>query len=522
MTEILSKPTGLRYWRAPIKRRATKIVHFFGKIQMTKGMPVTLAGDTQTLSAVLAGLLPPMPAHVLLVGDQTATYAAELEALGYQVTSHPFSPSQELAQLPSATRQAIFQVNLPLPESAAASFLGALVLDFSPQIHPLALWDQLAHWLADNAVVVLVGQMPADKPPRMPHWLNYVVAIGARCGFIEQKLPDNVPAPSPSVFFRLFRKTAAPRWQVRHVRPSDFEEIATLFQEVFGHPLSRDLWNWKYADGHGNAVLAARNGALIAHYGGMYRDVMLCGEPDWVFQICDVMVHPKERGVMTRQGPFLLTAATSAEIYGPLGFGFPGDRHALLAEKIGVGTSMGQMTEIRWPPASPRFRLRTRVQTVERRNPASQALVEPLWAAMAHDLREGVVGVRDWAFLEHRYFSHPHNHYEVLVVTARLTGNPLGVMVLRRLEGSCELLDVIAPLAYLPLLIDQARRLTGLWGIPYLYCWITKNYAQRFLDCGGKEESLNICVPNSAWTNDPRAEVFKDKWWLMSGDTDFR
>jgi len=489
---------------------------------MTQGMPMAQAGDTLTLSTALVGLLPAAPAPVLLLGAQPNAHAAQLEALGYQVTSHPFNPSHEWAQFPTDTRQAIGQVSLPPPDAATTGFGAALVTDFSPQVHPLALWDQLAQWLADDAVVVLVGQPSEDHPPRMPRWLDYVAAIGARCGFAGQELPEGAAASGTDGFVRVFRKAAAPRWQVRHVRPSDFDEIATLFQEVFGHPISRELWTWKYANGHGNGVVAARHGALIAHYGGMYRDVMLCGKPDWVFQICDVMVHPKERGVMTRQGPFLLTAATSAEIYGPLGFGFPNARAMEVAAKMGLYSEVGQMSEVRWEPASPRFRLRTRLQPVVRDSAASQALVEPLWAAMAHDLQQDVVGVRDWAFLEHRYFNHPHNHYEVLLVTSRLTGKPLGLMVLRRLEAMCELVDVITPLAHLPLLIDQARRLTGLWGLPYLYCWITKNHLPRFLAAEGKEVALNVSIPTSCWTDDPRADVFKDRWWLMSGDTDFR
>jgi hypothetical protein len=241
-----------------------------------------------------------------------------------------------------------------------------------------------------------------------------------------------------------------------------------------------------------------------------------------VFQICDVMVHPNERGVMTRQGPFLLTAATSAEIYGPLGFGFPNERAMQVAAKMGLYAEVGQMAEVRWAPASPGFRLRTRLQPVLRDSAVSQSLVAALWTAMANDLQHDVVGVRDWKFVEHRYFNHPHNQYEVLAVTSRLTGKPLGVMVLRRLEAMCELVDVIAPLANLPLLIDQARRLTGLWGLPYLYCWITKNHLSRFLATEGEEVALNVSIPTSCWTEDPRANVFKDRWWLMSGDTDFR
>jgi hypothetical protein len=485
-------------------------------------MPKAPADNAPTLNAVWVSQLPAAPAHVLLLGAQADAHAAQLEALGYQVNAQSLNASQALAQFPTPTRQPIGQISLALPGSGAASFAAALVLDFSPQIHPLALWDQLAHWLAEDAVVVLVGQVAPGAPPRMPKWLDYVVAIGARCGFTEQASAEGVAVSSPDGFVRVFRKAAAPRWQVRHVRATDFDEIATLFQEVFGHPISRELWTWKYANGHGNGVVAARHGALIAHYGGMYRDVMLCGKPDWVFQICDVMVHPKERGVMTRQGPFLLTAATSAEIYGPLGFGFPNARAMEVAAKMGLYSEVGQMSEVRWEPSAPRFRLRTRLQPVVRDSAASQALVNSLWATMAHDLQSDVVGVRDWAFVEHRYFSHPHNQYEVLAVTSRFTGKPLGVMVLRRMEAMCELVDVITPLENLPLLIDQAGRLTGLWGLPYLYCWITKNHLSRFLATGGQEVALNVSIPTSCWTDDPRADIFKDRWWLMSGDTDFR
>lgn len=489
---------------------------------MTQVMPKAQADNTLTLNAEWVSQLPAAPAHVLLLGAQPDAHAAQLEALGYQVTVQALDSPNGLAQLPTPTRQAIGQVSLDLPDTAAASFSAALVLDFSPQIHPLALWDQLAHWLAEDAVVILVGQVAPGARPRMPKWLDYVVAIGARCGFTEQPQPEGNVACGSDGFVRVFRKAAAPRWQVRHVRTTDFDEIATLFQEVFGHPISRELWTWKYANGHGNGVVAARHGALIAHYGGMYRDVMLCGKPDWVFQICDVMVHPKERGVMTRQGPFLLTAATSAEIYGPLGFGFPNARAMEVAAKMGLYSEVGQMSEVRWEPSAPRFRLRTSLQPVVRGSAGSQALVESLWAAMALDLQADVVGVRDWAFVEHRYFSHPHNHYEVLAVTSRFTSKPLGVMVLRRMEAMCELVDVITPLANLPLLIDQARRLTGLWNLPYLYCWITKNHLSRFLATGGQEVALNVSIPTSCWTDDPRADVFKDRWWLMSGDTDFR
>ena len=295
-----------------------------------------------------------------------------------------------------------------------------------------------------------------------------------------------------------------------------------MFQEVFGHPLTRALWDWKYANGRGNGVSASRDGVMIAHYGGMYREILLCGKPDWAYGGSDVMVHPKERGVMTRQGPFQLTAACTAEMYGPVAFGFPNARAMLVAERMGFYSKAAQMATVRWDPGAPGWRLRTRVRVLDRTRAQDHAWVDALWAAMANDLRDAVVGVRDWKYLEHRYCEHPHNDYELLCVSARWTGKPLGLLVLRRLEASCELLDVVAPLANLPLLIDQARRMTARWGLAHLYCWITDTHVAKFVACGGQEEALNVYIPTSCWTDDPRVDMLKNRWWLMSGDTDFR
>ena len=466
--------------------------------------------------------LPPAPARVLMLGDGGDTFLQQLHAQGYQVVAPSFCQSKNYAQTPTETRRGIYQVDLDLAPEVAASFDAAIVWDFSPDVHPLALFDQLTVWLAQDAVVHLAGARVLDLPPIMQQWLKYVVAIGARCGFVEQVLDEDTSAADADYLFRSFRKGTALRWQLRHVRPNDFQEIATLFHEVFGHTLSQELWTWKYGQGRGNSVIAARSGRLIAHYGGMYRDVLLFGRPDWVVQIGDVMVHPQERGVMTRQGPFFLTAATFAELYLPLGYGFPNSRAMAVAKKMGLYSEVGQMTEVRWAPASSRTRLRTRVKHLKPGDAANRMQIDDLWASMAQDLRLSVACIRDGPYLDWRYFSHPHNHYEVMLVTARITGRPLGVVVLRRMESSCELMDVIGPLTNLPLLIDQARRLTGLWGLPYLYCWITKNHAQRFLDCDGQEEPLSVSIPASCWIDDPRGVSVKDKWWLMSGDTDFR
>lgn len=490
---------------------------------MSMSEPTGTASSGLALNGALVGDLPPPPARLLLLGPHPKADVCALKAQAYKIVEAPFSDPPAWAQAPSPTRQGVYQVDVAVQHATPAGFDAAWVQGVSPQIHPLALFDQLRIQLVQDGVVVLEGLEPQEAP-RVSRWLEYVVAIAGRCGFTLLTLGTKTDAVAGvGKAFRLaFRKTSTPRWQLRHLRPGDYAEIAALFQEVFGHPLTPELWAWKYANGRGNAVLASRDGVLVAHYGGMYREIRLCGKPEWAYGGSDVMVHPQERGVMTRQGPFLLTAATTAELYGPVAFGFPTERAMLVAERMGLYTKAGQMAEIRWDPVAEGPRWGTRIRSLKRGNTSDQVLVDALWGAMAMDLQDSVIGVRDWKFLEYRYFDHPHNQYEIMLVTSRWTGKALGVVVMRRLENACELLDVIAPLANLEPVLDQARRMTARWALPYMYCWMTVNHAHHFVACGGKEEALNVFIPTSCWTDDPRVGMLIDKWWLMSGDTDFR
>ena len=82
--------------------------------------------------------------------------------------------------------------------------------------------------------------------------------------------------------------------------------------------------------------------------------------------------------------------------------------------------------------------------------------------------------------------------------------------------------EVVGPVAKVGAGFDQAGRLAGGWGLPSLYGWITSQHVPLLVACGGTEEPLNVLIPASSWTADPQSELFVGKWWLMSGDTDFR
>jgi hypothetical protein len=393
----------------------------------------------------------------------------------------------------------------------------------SPRIHPLLLLEDVGGLLGSEGMLVLLLEQGKESP-RMQDWARHLAAMAHRLGWVAadddaQKFWSRNLAGD----LQCYRRSAnAPRWKVAHVQEDHYAEVAALFEHVFGHPMSRQLWQWKYGSGRGNAVMASTTAGMVAHYGGMFRDVRLFGQPQWVLQICDVMVHPGERGVMTRQGPFFLSAATSAELYGPYGFGFPTVRAMQVAIKMALYSEADRMVELQWGALPSKVLIQTQVRHLDWADPTQKEVINQLWEQMARDLKDSVVGVRDWAYLLHRYASHPHNTYEGYYVVSRFTRRPLGVMVMRNLGDKYELLDLIAPLKNLPALVQQARRIAWLRGVGALYLWITRSHARFFDGCGAQAQELEISIPASSWTKDASALLLQDKWWLTSGDTDFR
>ena len=141
---------------------------------------------------------------------------------------------------------------------------------------------------------------------------------------------------------------------------------------------------------------------------------------------------------------------------------------------------------------------------------------------MVADLQTAIIGVRDWQYLQHRYLNHPNQQYQIILVRNRFDKCARGTLVLRYDPEGCEIVDLIAPLAEIPLLITHARRLAGIHGATRVFCRITENFARYFAVAGGIQQTINIHIPANAWSNGPSPEILKNHWWLMSGDKDFR
>lgn len=330
-------------------------------------------------------------------------------------------------------------------------------------------------------------------------------------------------------FLLKLRRTSRPRWRVGRIDGANAVAMRGLFAEVFRHPMSETYWQWKYGEGRGAAVGVWEGGRLVAHYGGVARDIMFFGEPQSAAQSCDVMVAPRGRATLSRKGPLFLAAATYLESqlgYGNphlLGVGFPSPRAWKAPARLGLyGGPVGRMLELSWPAERGRPSPTLALRPLDLDRAAARADADACWSAMRADLHDMIVGVRDANALHHRYTAHPDKMYRIFAVRRRLTGRVLGLFVLRPdAEGGCELMDVVGPLAAMPRLVAQARRAAASLGAARLFGWVVDNI-RGYFPAGAVVRDLEVNVPANAWTAGPPIETLIGKWWLTGGDTDFR
>ena len=324
-----------------------------------------------------------------------------------------------------------------------------------------------------------------------------------------------------------FLKTRSPRWSLAWVR-SDAPPIDwhALFQISFGHEMSPAHWDWKYRGQTlaGVGVFAASG--LVGFYGSLPRQVIKHGVPCMALQIGDVMVHPNERGVLTRQGPFNLACTTLLEqLMGferpyLLGFGFPNQKALRLATRQGIYAAVDQVVELHWPVPRllPSWRVRSHAVTL-----ADEAAVNACWTEMAQAMRSSILGVRDWQHVAKRFLQHPTVNYTVLLMRSRLSGRPLGVVVVcdRGADG-LELMDLIGAPVHFSALVRVALRHAHLLGRSRLLAWVTSSHRHLLGAWNSESVPLDVWIPANVWTPGPSAAELQGQWWLMGGDTDFR
>lgn len=334
-----------------------------------------------------------------------------------------------------------------------------------------------------------------------------------------------LPADSP----------AATRLLVRPITPADAAAMRALFEEVFGHPMSPAMWAWKYEQQRGMAIGVWRGEKLVAHYGGVTRDVLDAGQRVAAAQGADAAVTPAERGVLTRKGAYFLAATrfhqdfmgfATRHLYG---FGFPSERHYRLANKLGLYAAVDRIAEFSFPALAGRREWLGRCSRVIGdaslllEHAALRRGVARAWQAMSQELAPLLLGVRDLDYLIHRYARHPLHSYQIIALRAWPLGPVNALAVVRTLPGQqLEWLDFVGSPRHLPRLARAVQSHAGKCGLVRVFGWITVSQQAYFAAAGAALTPTDIVVPANVWSQGPDPAQQRDRWWLTSGDTDFR
>ncbi|MGR8997639.1 MAG: GNAT family N-acetyltransferase [Gammaproteobacteria bacterium] len=520
--------------------------------------------------------LPPCPCKILEVGIGLGTTLSKLVKAGYNATG--ITPDEN--QIHYAKN--LYGESLPAFHERLEDFPGTRKFDLilfqesAQYIDTSSLFRKASDLLGDDGQIIIMDEMSLRKvspsEPSLPLIDDYI-SVGKALGFdvIEQLDLSSQASPTNTYildsvtryrenlvheldlstaeidglidaaqihlakycdgqygycFLRFKKKSAGPRaWISELAEKRNEAEILNLFRAAFGHEMPPELWHWKYQYPDLMGTLVRHEGQPIAFYGGMPRAIHLFGSPATAVQIGDVMVHPRNRGTLTRRGPFFQTAANFLERFVgqdkafPIAFGFPSERAYRLAARLGLYEKVGELMQVSWPALQTRPSYKVRIRPLSHDKVAA---ADRLWREMAEALLDQVVGIRDGAYIQRRYLQHPTITYQLFLISSRLTGTPIGIIVIRVLDNAVELLDIIAPPQRAATMVHCLRRLAWSLGKPQAYAWITAQHANLLAGDMGEITPTGIIIPHNCWTPSIPASELIDRWWLMGGDTDFR
>lgn len=219
-----------------------------------------------------------------------------------------------------------------------------------------------------------------------------------------------------------------PRESIRPARESDIPGLSELFREVFNAERSTELWRWKlFQNPRGFASFVCEvEGRIVAHCAGVPVRFVDFEREYVALQSVDFMSSPTYPGGIGRGGVFVRTVehffrAHCGPSAIPMVYGFPGERHRVLGERLLGYRSVEPIFE--W--------------TLEPRG--SNGSPVPLSESALTEFAGGSLqfgAVRDLPYLRWRYLSHPAADYRIVGVKRLLTSNFAAAAIVRLLpEG---------------------------------------------------------------------------------------
>jgi GNAT acetyltransferase-like protein len=194
---------------------------------------------------------------------------------------------------------------------------------------------------------------------------------------------------------------------IRPAEPDDIPLLSALFREAFGTDRHPAVWAWKYFGERSSvSYVCEAEGRIVAHCGGIPVQFRDGREQYTAFQSVDFMSSPSYAGGAGGGGVFVRTVRRMFEdccgpTRAPLVYGFPGERHRRVGERLLGYTALEPVHEFRLDAAE----LSTQAKPLDARTLR-------LFTRPRHEFG----AIRDEAYLRWRYLFHPLHRYEVVSV----------------------------------------------------------------------------------------------------------
>ena len=320
---------------------------------------------------------------------------------------------------------------------------------------------------------------------------------------------------------------------VDRLGPADQEAFHALFREAFSADMSPALRQWKYGDGRGRqdgVFMDREDRVLLAHCGAMFRRALVQGQARVLPQYGDLMVGRDKPGGLVRAGSVyhmlvrhICAHAGSPDNPDALTFGFPSRRASKLSEQLGLSLCLNEVHELAWEAAAPQAGGRLRLLPMRGIDARAGREADRLWARMAASLgAQGVLGVRDAAYLRDRYLARPDSDY-LFYRAVGWFGRAVGWAVCKRQDQALEVLDLLADRRDMPRVLALLRQHLPQLGVGVMKLWLTDYHAARLsAELPARVTPLEFRLAVNLNSSGGDVYRFKNRWWLTSGDTDYR
>lgn len=308
---------------------------------------------------------------------------------------------------------------------------------------------------------------------------------------------------------------------VRLYRPGDETGITGLFSEVFGRTMPVQEWRWKYIESHPEKVYSTvaedDSGKIVGHYGGVCLPLIFHGKEIYGHAICDVMVHPRYRGIRTFRRLLNLFPIESAKDGIKFGYGFPNSttllKPAILSglyekvEDVIEGTKNVEFYNDFDRYAFKLFPL-----------DYSDSRIDSLWESCKYNYR--ITLVKDSKYLVWRYGRNPLYRYELWGLKNRFGSRLYAYAVLKREKDRVLVIDLLFDMVMVKVLFKKIenyvyaikREAITLWAPPFM---------RKVLgNLGFDIRPAGTAIPRSTYYKYYEKKEIKGQFFYSMGDTD--